>query len=50
MIRAEVNAVDFLKSFVNVGYIQDNLYSANISQMQETPGKYWGIRMYGNVP
>ena len=30
MIRAEANAGDFLKSFLNVGDLQGNLYSANI--------------------
>ena len=47
MIRAEVNVEDFLESFLKVGDIQDNLYPANISYMQETPGKYWEIGMYG---
>ena len=31
MIKAEVNAGDFLKSFLNVGCLQDSLYSDNIS-------------------
>ena len=26
--------------------LQDNLNTANISQMQKTHGQYWGIRMY----
>ena len=31
MIKAEVNAGDFLKSFLNVGCLQYSLYSADIS-------------------
>ena len=31
MIRAEANVGDFLKSFLNMGDLQDNLDAANIS-------------------
>ena len=49
MIRAEANVGDFLKSFLNMGDLQDNLDAANISSMQETSDPHWGTGMYGLI-
>ena len=40
VIRAELNGGDFIWEV-----LQENLNTANMSQIQETPGQYWEIEM-----